>query len=90
MEGLDGLGKSIIALLLDRKGRNDLHNHPLLAEGSAVTLHRSNVDFVVTENGIASARGRSVRERRKALIAIAHPDHRKDLAERAKALDILW
>jgi len=90
VEGLDGLGKSIIACYSTAKGGTISTITPLLAEGSAVTLHRSNVDFVVTENGIASLRGRSVRERAKALIAIAHPDHRKDLAERAKALDILW
>lgn len=89
VEGLDGLGKSIIACYSTAKGGTISTITPLLTEGSAVTLHRSNVDFVVTENGIANLRGRSVRERAKALIAIAHPDHRKTLEEKGRALNIL-
>ena len=89
VEGLDGAGKSIIACYSTAKGGTISTITPLLTEGSAVTLHRSNVDFVVTENGIAALRGRSVRERAKALIAIAHPDHRKALEEKARALNIL-
>ena len=89
VEGLDGAGKSIIACYSTAKGGTISTITPLLTEGSAVTLHRSNVDYVVTENGIAALRGKSVRERAKALIAIAHPDHRKALEEKARALNIL-
>ena len=52
---------------------------PLLKEGSVVTLSRNDVDYVVTEYGIASLRGRSVKERAERLIAIAHPDFRDEL-----------
>ena len=49
---------------------------PMLKEGSVVTLSRNDVDYVVTEYGVASLRGRSLRERAERLIAIAHPDFR--------------
>nr|WP_246372234.1 acetyl-CoA hydrolase/transferase C-terminal domain-containing protein [Gordonia humi] len=49
--------------------------------GDAVTSPRSNVDFVVTEHGVADLRGRSLAERADALIAIAAPEHRTTLKE---------
>ncbi len=52
---------------------------PLLKEGSVVTLSRNDVDYVVTEYGIASLRGRSLKERAQRLIAIAHPKFRDEL-----------
>ncbi len=52
---------------------------PLLKEGSVVTLSRNDVDYVVTEYGIANLRGRSLKERAQRLIAIAHPDFRDEL-----------
>jgi acyl-CoA hydrolase len=47
-----------------------------------VSTSRSDVDVIVTELGAAELRGRSLRERAKAMLAIAHPDHREAL-ERA-------
>jgi len=41
---------------------------------------RAQVDFIVTEYGVAHLHGRSLRERAERLIAIAHPDFREDLA----------
>ena len=49
-------------------------------DGAVVTTARCEVDTIVTEYGRAELRGRPVSERAKALIAIAHPDHRKTLA----------
>lgn len=89
VEGLDGLGRSIIACYSTAKAGSISTITPLLTEGSAVTLHRSNVDYVVTENGIASLRGKSVRERARELISVAHPDFRKELEDKARALNIL-
>ena len=60
-----------------------------LAKGAAVTLSRNDVDFVVTEYGVASLRGTSIRERVKALIGIAHPDFRNQLTEEAREL-MIW
>jgi acyl-CoA hydrolase len=51
-----------------------------------VTTLKNTVDKVVTEYGVAELRGRSIRERTKALIAIAHPDHRDELAAAARAM----
>ncbi|SDY91822.1 Acyl-CoA hydrolase [Proteiniborus ethanoligenes] len=60
-----------------------------LAHGAAVSLSRNDVDFVVTEYGVASLRGTSIRDRVKALIDIAHPDFRDELREEAKEL-MIW
>ncbi len=46
----------------------------LLDEGAAVTTSRNDVDYVVTEYGIAPLKGRTLRERARNLIQIAHPD----------------
>ncbi len=86
VEGLDGAGKSIIACYSTAKAGKVSTIVPTLPEGTAVTLHRSNVDIVVTEHGIARLRGRTVRERVRELVAVAHPDFRADLTARAKEL----
>jgi acyl-CoA hydrolase len=52
-----------------------------LAPGSCVTGPRHQVDVVITEHGAAELAGLTVRERREALLAIAHPEHRKSLLE---------
>lgn len=57
---------------------------PVLPEGSAVTLSRNDIDYVVTEYGMAALRGASLRERANSLINIAHPDYREQLLEEAK------
>jgi acyl-CoA hydrolase len=59
---------------------------PQLAAGDAVTTPKNTVDKVVTEFGVAELRGRSIRERTNALIAVAHPDHRDRLTTAAKAM----
>jgi acyl-CoA hydrolase len=59
---------------------------PQLPAGEIVTTGKNTVDKVVTEWGVAELRGRSVRERARALIAVAHPDHRADLRKAAEAL----
>jgi acyl-CoA hydrolase len=60
-----------------------------LAPGDVVTTLKNTVDKVVTEYGVAELRGRSLRQRAAALIAIAHPDHRDDLTVRARELGYL-
>ena len=57
-----------------------------LTLGSAVTTLKNTVDHVVTEYGVAELRGKSIRERTHALIAIAHPKFRDELGAEAKAL----
>lgn len=50
-----------------------------LDEGSAVTTSRNDVDYIITEYGIAALKGKTLRQRAAALIAIAHPDFRESL-----------
>ncbi len=57
---------------------------PSLKEGAGVVTTRAHVRTVVTEWGVAELWGRSMRERAKALIAIAHPDHRDWLTHEAR------
>jgi acyl-CoA hydrolase len=89
VEGFDGLGKSIIACYSTAKGGTVSTIVPTLPEGTAVTLHRSSVDHVVTEHGIARLRGRTVRERARELIGVAHPDFKADLEAKARKLGYL-
>ena len=56
--------------------------------GTTVTVPRAYADFVITEYGIASLRGKSRRARAKELISIAHPDFREQL--KREALDAFW
>jgi GNAT superfamily N-acetyltransferase len=51
---------------------------------------RESVDMVVTEYGVATLKGRTVRERAQAIIDIAHPDDRPTLIEQAKERKILY
>lgn len=59
---------------------------PTLKEGATVSLSRNDVDFVVTEYGVAELRGHSIDERAERLIAIAHPDYREELRAEKKRL----
>lgn len=58
---------------------------PRLAAGDLVTTHRCDVDFIVTEHGVADLRNTALKERARRLIAIAHPAHREMLAKAAAA-----
>jgi 4-hydroxybutyrate CoA-transferase len=66
-------GLSIIALPSTAEGGKLSRIVPFLAEGTPVTYHRCEVDFVVTEHGIADLRCRSLQERERRLVQIAHP-----------------
>ena len=54
-----------------------------LTHGNIVTTPRSDMMYVVTEYGIVNLKGKSVPERAKALISIAHPDFREELERQA-------
>lgn len=75
-------GANILALASrTADGRPRIVNH--LAAPHVVTTHRSDVDFVVTEYGVADLRGRTSAEREQALTEIAHPDDRAALRRAA-------
>ena len=63
------------------RGESRIRLH--LSEGSVVTTLKNTVDHVVTEYGVAKLRGRSLADRARALITIAHPDHRDALEREA-------
>ncbi|MFC4278826.1 acetyl-CoA hydrolase/transferase family protein [Achromobacter aloeverae] len=75
-------GVSIIAL--SATGRNGESKITAQLSGP-VTTARSDVDLVATEHGVARLRGRSLRERVRALTAIAAPEHRESLLQAARA-----
>ena len=54
---------------------------PLLSEGQVVTTSRHDTDYIVTEYGIAKLKGKTVKDRARALINIAHPDFRDGLKD---------
>ncbi|MEM8566850.1 MAG: acetyl-CoA hydrolase/transferase C-terminal domain-containing protein [Bacteroidota bacterium] len=73
-------GKAIIALpSTTRRGESRIV--PVLKEGAGVVTTRSHVHYVITEYGVAHLYGRSLKQRRKLLVDIAHPDHRESLEE---------
>lgn len=85
-------GRSIIAMRSTAKTKlgvvsNISAIHPA---GTVVSLHRNDVDYVVTEYGIAHLRGRSIRQRIDNLIAVAHPDYRAQLRKDAERLHLKY
>lgn len=82
-------GKSIIALPSTAKGGTVSRIVCGLGLGAGAAGSRADADLVVTEYGIASLKGRTIRERTIALIQIAHPNFRKALAEEAERLGYL-
>lgn len=72
-------GRSIIAMPSTASRGASSRIVPLIAGGAAVTTPRNDVDYIVTEYGIAKLKGKTLRERAKALIAIAHPQFRAEL-----------
>lgn len=79
-------GRAIIALPSTAAGGSVSRIAPILAEGAGVVTTRAHVRTVVTEYGVAELFGRSVAERARALIAIAHPDFHDELCHQAKRL----
>ena len=77
-------GKSIIALPSTAKHDTLSRLVPALERGAGVVTTRAAVDYVVTEYGIAALRGRSLAERARDLIRIAHPEYRETLARAAR------
>ena len=72
-------GKPIIALPSTAKGETVSRITPQITQGAGVVTSRGNVHYVVTEYGIASLRGKSIRERALELIRVAHPKFRAEL-----------
>ena len=82
-------GRPIIALPATAKGGTISRIVDVLAPGSGVVTSRADVHYVVTEHGVASLHGRSLRERARELIRIAEPRFRDELEEAARARRLL-
>lgn len=77
-------GKAIIAMpSITNRGVSKIV--PYLKEGAGVTTTRAHVHYIATEYGVVNLYGKNLKQRAKALISIAHPDHREALEEEAFA-----
>lgn len=72
-------GKSIIAMPSTAANGTVSRIVSLIEEGAAITTSRNDVDYIVTEFGIAKLKGKTLKERGRLLIDIAHPDFKQSL-----------
>lgn len=77
-------GKSVIAMPATAKGGTISRIVATFKPGDAVSTPRNDVDYVVTEYGIAHLRGQNIQERARRLIAIAAPQFRDEIKEQFK------
>ena len=84
-------GKSFVCMLstYERKGVRKSRVVVDMTPGNVVTSPRSDMMYVVTEYGIVNLKGRSIPERAKAMISIAHPDFRDELERDARARGLI-
>jgi acetyl-CoA hydrolase len=84
-------GKPIIALPSTATVKGQLVSRivAMLKPGAGVVTTRNHVHYVVTEHGIADLYGKSLRQRARALIAVAHPQFREELEKTAREFHYL-
>lgn len=82
-------GKAFIVLPATAKDDTISRIVPTLSVGTHVTTSKNDINYVVTEYGVAQLRGKTARQRTEALIAIAHPDFRGELREAARKMKLL-
>jgi acetyl-CoA hydrolase len=85
-------GRPIIALPSTadlRDGRRVSRIVAMLKPGAGVTTTRNHVHYVVTEFGVAYLYGKTIRQRARSLIEVAHPDERENLERAAHELKYL-
>ena len=82
-------GKAFI--VVPSTARNDSISRIVLslAPGTHVSTSKNDVNYVVTEYGVAQLRGKSARQRARELIAIAHPNFRAELTNEAKRMNLM-
>jgi 4-hydroxybutyrate CoA-transferase len=84
--GLSKGGKSIIVVSSSSANEKRSRIVPFLDRGASVTSLRHDIDYVITEYGIACIRGKTLSERAKVLIDIAHPTFRDWLESERRTL----
>jgi acyl-CoA hydrolase len=82
-------GKAFIVLPSTAKSDAISRIVPALTPGTHVSTSKNDVDYVVTEHGVAQLRGKSAKQRALELIGIAHPSFRSELMEQARHMRIL-
>ena len=82
-------GKSFLAFYSTAKSGEVSRIVPMLTKGAAVTTPRQDVHYLVSEYGVALLKGKSVPERAKAIIGLAHPKFRDWLTEESQKLRYL-
>ena len=82
-------GKAFIVVPSTAKGTSISRIVPTLAPGTHVSTSKNDINYVVTEYGVAQLRGKTAKQRAEALIGIAHPDFRGELREAAKKMNLL-
>lgn len=82
-------GKAFIVVPSTAKNDTISRIVPTLTPGTHVTTSKNDINYVVTEYGVAQLRGKSMKQRTLELIGIAHPNFRPELTEQAKRMHIL-
>jgi acyl-CoA hydrolase len=82
-------GKAFIVLPSTAKGNTITRIVPTLTPGTHMSTSKNDINFVVTEFGVAQLRGKSAKQRTRELIGIAHPDFRAELTESARQMHLL-
>lgn len=82
-------GQSFLTLPSTAKGGTISRIVPMLKAGTIVSTTKNDVDNIVTEYGVAKLRGRTISQRVKALIEIAHPDFRDQLRFEARKMNLI-
>jgi len=82
-------GKAFIVLPSTAKDNTISRIVPTLTPGTHVTTSKNDVNYVVTEFGVAQLRGKTAKQRAEALIGISHPDFRGDLRDAARKMNLL-
>jgi acyl-CoA hydrolase len=82
-------GKAFIVLPSTAKNDSISRIVPMLSPGTHVSTSKNDINYVVTEFGVAQLRGKSAGQRARELIGIAHPIFRAELTEQAKRLGML-
>ncbi|MFT6590120.1 MAG: acyl-CoA hydrolase [Rhodoferax sp.] len=82
-------GKAFIVLPSTAKDDSISRIVPTLAPGAHVSTSKNDINYVVTEFGVAQLRGKSAKQRSQEMIAIAHPDFRAELTETARQMHLI-
>jgi len=82
-------GKAFIVTQSTAKNDTISRIVPVLSPGTHVSTSKNDVNYVVTEYGIAQLRGKSAKQRAQELISVAHPNFRAELTEEARKMNLL-